>query len=164
MAIKNIMHAVTSMLMLLFMLPGIANATTASDSISISNPYARAVPPGQPNSAVFMQLTNTSKTSQAIVNATSNASKIVELHTHTHENGMMKMRRIEKIDIPATGNTILKPGGLHIMLIQLHKDLKPGQNISVTLEFQDGSKTTVQAPVRKIMMKGMMKNKSDMAH
>lgn len=130
-------------------------APSASDAIVINDPYVRAVPPGQPNSAAFMQLENKSETDHAIVNASSLVSEVVELHTHTNEGGVMKMRRIKKIDIPAKGNTVLKPGGLHIMLIDLHGDLKMDQKISVSLEFEDGSKTTIDAPLRKVMMKGM---------
>ena len=94
---------------------------------------------------------------QSIVSASSPAAGVVELHTHIHDNGMMKMRRIEKIDIPAKGQTVLKPGGLHIMLINLKNNLKPGQEVSVTLKFSDGSEKTFTAPVRKIQMPGMMK-------
>lgn len=129
-----------------------------SDTIVINDPYVRAVPPGQPNSAAFMQIENKSDANHAVVNATSDVSKVVELHTHTHEGGMMKMRRIEKITIPAQSSATLKPGGLHIMLIGLHHDLKPDQQVSLTLEFEDGSTTSINAPVRKIMMQGGMKH------
>ncbi len=129
----------------------------ASDEISIVDPYVRAVPPGQKISAAFLQLDNASDSMQSIVSASSPAAEVVELHTHIHDNGMMKMRRIEKIDIPAKGKTLLKPGGLHIMLIDLKNNLKPGQEVSVTLKFSDGSEKTFSAPVRKIQMPGMMK-------
>ncbi len=129
----------------------------ASDEISIVDPYVRAVPPGQKISAAFLQLDNASDSMQSIVSASSPAAEVVELHTHIHDNGMMKMRRIEKIDIPAKGKTLLKPGGLHIMLIDLKNNLKLGQEVSVTLKFSDGSEKTFSAPVRKIQMPGMMK-------
>lgn len=129
----------------------------ASDEVTINDPYVRAVPPGQKISAAFLQLDNASDTMQSIVSASSPAAGVVELHTHIHDNGMMKMRRIEKIDIPAKGQTVLKPGGLHIMLINLKNNLKPGQEVSVTLKFSDGSEKTFTAPVRKIQMPGMMK-------
>ncbi|MCK5665218.1 MAG: copper chaperone PCu(A)C, partial [Thiotrichaceae bacterium] len=89
-------------------------------------------------------------------------SKVVELHTHTHENGMMMMRQVEKMDIPANGETTLQPGGLHIMLIGLHNELQLDQKVSLTLEFEDGSSKEIEAPVRKIMMKGMMQGKGTM--
>jgi len=131
-------------------------ATKAADSIMVHDPYVRAVPPGQPNSAAFMHLKNSSNMAHAIVTASSDVAEVVELHTHTNENGMMKMRRIEKIDIAANGEAMLKPGGLHIMLIGLKQGLKLDQKVAITLEFEDGSKKTITAPVRKIKM-GMMK-------
>jgi hypothetical protein len=113
----------------------------------------RAVPPGQPNSAAFMGLQNGSASDHALVSAESSASRIVELHTHVEEDGVMKMRQIEKIDIPARGDVLLKPGGLHVMLIDLNEELKEGANVSITLIFEDGSRNEIQAPVRKLKMK-----------
>ncbi|MCW8929001.1 MAG: copper chaperone PCu(A)C [Gammaproteobacteria bacterium] len=130
----------------------------ASD-VSIIDPYVRAVPPGQTVSAAFLQLENSSGNTHYIVNASSPVSKVVELHSHVHENGMMKMRQVESIEIPANGKTVLEPGGLHIMLIGLHDTLKIDQKVAITLEFKDGSSQVIEAPVRKIMMKGMMMKK-----
>lgn len=152
---KNSMSVLFVLLFSLF--SGSLMAATAADSINIVDPYVRAVPPGQTVSAAFMQLKNTSDQKHAIVNAKSTISKVVELHTHTHENGMMKMRQVEKMEIPANGETILQPGGLHIMLIGLQSTLTLDQKVALTLEFEDGSTKKIEAPVRKIMMKGMMK-------
>lgn len=129
-------------------------AAQAAD-VSIGDPYARAVPPGQPNSAVFMSLENLSDRDQSLVAAESPVSEIVELHTHVEEGGMMRMRRIDKIDIP-TGETVtLQPGGLHVMLIGLKQPLDAGDTVDLTLVFEDGSRSTVQAPVRRIEMQHM---------
>lgn len=136
-------------------------AQSASESIMVHEPYARAMPPGQPNSGAFMTFKNSDSGAHAVVSATSTVSKVVELHTHVHKNGMMMMRRIDKIDIPANGETVLKPGGLHIMFIGLKADMKVGQTVPVTLTFEDGSKKDIEMPVRKIMMKMDMKMKKD---
>ena len=120
-------------------------------AIQVQHPYARAVPPGQPNSAAFMTLRNDADAANAVVSASSPAAKVVELHTHIMDGGMMKMRQVDKIEIPAKGATELKPGGLHIMLIGLNEQLKPGMKISLTLKFADGSETTVEAPVQEVM-------------
>jgi hypothetical protein len=100
-----------------------------------------------------MRLQNGSASDHALVSAESSASRIVELHTHVEEDGVMKMRQIEKIDIPARGDVLLKPGGLHVMLIDLNEELKEGANVSITLIFEDGSRNEIQAPVRKLKMK-----------
>jgi len=135
------------------------NLFASADDVLIIDPYVRSVPPGQTVSAAFLQLENKSAETRSVINASSPVSKVVELHSHVHENGMMKMRRVDSIEIPAHGKTVLKPGGLHIMLIGLHKPLKLDQKVSITLEFKNGSRQTIEAPVRKIMMPGMMKNK-----
>ena len=132
-------------------------AANASDVIDVSGAYARAVPPGQPNSASFMTLSNSSDQAISVVNARSPAAKVVELHTHTMEGGMMRMRQVEKIDIPANGEAKLQPGGDHVMLMGLVQDLVPGNEISVTLIFDDGSEKEITAPVQKVQMK-MMKH------
>lgn len=134
----------------------ISSVVVAGD-IAIIDPYVREVPPSQPISAAFLQIENTSDKPRFVVSATSPVSRVVELHSHVRENGMMKMRKIEFIEIPANGKVALKPGGLHIMLIDLHETLKLDQKVSITLEFKDGTSEFFEAPVRKIMMKGMMK-------
>jgi len=131
----------------------------ASHNITIEQAYVRAVPPGQANSAAFMKFINSTDKKYTIVNAHCDVAEVVELHTHTHADGMMKMRRIDQINIPANGFTVLQPGGLHIMLIKLHKDLKIGQKIVITLDFADGSTKQITAPVQKIMLNSMMMQK-----
>jgi periplasmic copper chaperone A len=139
-------------------------AAGVADSVQVGDPYVRGVPPGQPNSAAFMTLTNTGGTDQALVAAESAASKVVELHTHIMEEGMMKMRKVEKIDLPAGQPVSLQPGGLHIMLIGLQQELVPDQPVTLHLVFDDGSKQEIQAPVRKLPMKMGDMPKGEMHH
>ena len=129
---------------------------TQADNVMVENPFAREVPPGAPASASFMKLTNTSGTDINIIQADSAVSKVVELHTHTNDNGVMRMRKIPQITVPANGSTELKPGGLHIMLIGPHEPLKMGQTVNVTLKFEDGSSKEVAMPVKSL--KGMKMN------
>lgn len=141
-------------LLMLFSLvsPSLFAATSAADDVTVINPYVRAVPPGQPNSAAFMQLENKSSTRHAIVKAQSPVAKVVELHTHIMEGGIMKMRQVKKIDVPAQGKTMLQPGGLHVMFLGLNSELKPGKSVPITLIYEDGSKTIIHARVRKLKM------------
>ncbi|EGV18212.1 copper chaperone PCu(A)C [Thiocapsa marina] len=131
---------------------GVLSFSALAAEVSIGDPYARAVPPGQPNSAVFMSLENQTEAPQALIGAESAVSEIVELHTHVEEDGMMRMRRIEKIEVPAGETVTLKPGGLHVMLIGLKQTLEPSDTVDLTLIFEDGSRIPVQAPVRRIDM------------
>lgn len=132
-------------------------AASSAETVEVSGAYARAVPPGQPNSAAFMTLSNASARPIALVNARSGVAKVVELHTHLMEEGMMRMRQVEKIDIPANGEARLQPGGDHVMFIGLVEDLEPGAEVAFTLVFDDGSEKQVVAPVQKVQMK-MMKH------
>ncbi len=152
---KNSSHIIVVIVSLLLSAQLFA-ASRASDVVSVINPYVRAVPPGQKITAAFLQLANSSDSKHSLVAASSTAADVLELHSHIHENGMMKMRRIDKIEIPAKAKTELKPGTLHIMLIGLKNPLKPGQEVSIILKFADGSEKNITAPVRKIQMPGMI--------
>lgn len=127
-------------------LPTIAYA----DSISVEDAYVRAIPPGQPNSAAFMTLTNHSDQDRALLAAESDAAEVVELHSHRMEDGMMRMRQVEQIDLPAGEAVVLEPGGLHVMLIGLTGTLAPGDQVDLTLGFDDGSKQALSLPVKRI--------------
>jgi copper(I)-binding protein len=122
----------------------------AAEEVQVLDPYVRAMPPGQSVSAAFLGLSNTGKEDHALVAAETSVAMMVELHEHTMAEGMMQMRKVEKIDLPAGATVELKPGGLHIMLINLKSQLKPGDEVEIILIYRDGSKATVQAPVRKI--------------
>lgn len=121
---------------------------TQADDISVSEPFAREVPPGAPASASFMTLDNMSDQAIKLVQAKSESSKVVELHTHTNDNGVMRMRQVEFIEIPANGQTVLQPSGFHIMLINPVTLLKVGETVSVQLQFEDGSTKQVDMPVK----------------
>lgn len=129
---------------------GMHGKDKAADEVMVSDAFARAVAPMQKNSAVFMSLMNHGKMEHAIVRASGDVAQSVELHTHTNDGGVMRMRPIEKIAIPAGGHTQLKPGGLHIMLIGLNNQLEEGGMVHITLEFEDGSTKMVMAPVKQV--------------
>ena len=148
--------------MLLVLVSLTVNADVAKDVV-IDQAFARAAIQQQRNSAAFMQVTNHGSPA-AIVYAKSPVAEIVELHTHINDKGVMRMRKIKQIDLPLNIMVQLKPGGLHIMLLGLKRDLKPGDQVSVTLGFDDGSEKILQVPVQKMMMrmkKNMKEHKMD---
>ncbi|MEN9502730.1 MAG: hypothetical protein RI964_2015 [Pseudomonadota bacterium] len=122
----------------------------AADSVKIENPYARAVPPGQANSGAFMTFVNSSDVDHSVKSAASPVADKVELHTHTNNNGVMEMRQVPQIDVPAKGRAELKPGGFHIMLLGLKQAMKAGETAEITVTFEDGSSTTVKAPIQDV--------------
>lgn len=127
-----------------------ATATVVAGPFAVSAAYARAVAPGQTNSAVFLQLQNQDTQAHALVSASSAVSAAVELHNHVNEGGVMKMRQVEKIDLPAGENVVLKPGSFHIMLIGLKQPLKVGETVELSLSFEDGTRLKLSAPVQEV--------------
>ncbi len=121
---------------------------TQASSATVEGAWARAVPPGTPNSAVFFTVSNGSAALAEVVAATSPAAGAVELHTHVDDGGVMRMRRVEGLAVPGRGHLHLQPGGDHVMLIGLVAPLAEGGTVPVTLTFRDGSALEVQAPVR----------------
>ncbi len=130
--------------------------------IEVNDPFTREMPPGSPATASFMTLKNNSDHAIKLVKASTQVSKKAELHTHTNDNGMMRMREVPFFEIPANGQTHLKPGGNHIMLISPVQPIQAGKTVSVTLIFEDGSKKEVTMPVKSVM--NMDKNEDHSHH
>ena len=123
--------------------------------ISADNAYAKATPPNVKNSAVFMDITNNMPKAVRLISVSTDASQSAELHTHKHEDGMMKMVQIDSIEVPAEGSVSLKPGGLHIMLMDVKKPIKAGDKVNLTLKFSDGRIVDViDIPVKNLETSG----------
>ena len=118
--------------------------------VMVHDAYVRATPPGQPNAAAYLVLRNNAKRDIRLVSVKSDVAEVAELHSHAMDAGMMKMRRVEHIDVPAGGETVLQPGGLHIMLMGLVKQLKPGEYVSLEFHFDNGQKQSMRVPVKLI--------------
>lgn len=122
-------------------------STQATAQVAVTEAFVRATPPDAPATAAFMTLTATGSPA-ALVAARTPAATKVELHTHTEVDGMMQMRPIERIDLPANEAVHLRPGGLHIMLLGPTQPLEEGSSVDLTLVFADGREQVVNAPVR----------------
>jgi copper(I)-binding protein len=113
----------------------LAGSYASADDVRVDTPWARATAPGQPVAGAFMDLTASEDLS--LVGASSPASKTVELHTMSMDNGVMSMRQLKRIDLPKGKTVSLKPGGRHIMLIDLNAPLKAPGSTRITLTVQD---------------------------
>ena len=121
----------------------------AADQVTVQDPYVRLAPPNAPATGAFMVIRNTGDKDVKVVKADNPVSKVTELHTHLNEGGVMKMRPVAAIDVKAKGEAVLKPGGLHVMLIDLKAPMKEGDTVPLTLTFDDGSTKKVDAKVVK---------------
>jgi copper(I)-binding protein len=100
------------------------------------------------NGAVYATIRNAGSSDDVLVSATSSAADKIELHQTKNEAGVMTMRPIDKLPVPAGGTVEMKPGGYHVMLLGLKRDLNPGDSVPVTLMFQNAGPITVNAAIR----------------
>ena len=99
-------------------------------------------------SAAYMVIYNTSSQADRLLEASSKIAHSTELHISEVKDGVMSMHPVDSVDVPAEGSAELKPGGLHIMLIGIEKDLVAGEKVPLTLEFETAGKILVEAEVR----------------
>ena len=122
-------------------LAGVPAAALAQ--VAVADPWVRGTVEGQRATGAFMKLT--APADMALVAAASPVAKIVEIHEMKMEGGMMKMKANDKLALPAGKAVDLKPGGYHVMLMDLVKPLKDGETVPLQLTFEDqaGKKQTV---------------------
>lgn len=115
-----------------------------AESVQISNVWMRATAPGQKVAGGFMDLT--ASEDMRLTGGSSPACGRVELHTMRMEGGMMVMRQVPDIPLPKGQTVSLKPGGLHIMCIDLKQPLKRGERVPLSLRVRasGGQEQTLQ--------------------
>lgn len=116
--------------------------------LTISDPWSRALPPNAPAGAAYFTVTNQGQAQDRLVGAASDVAGKAELHTHVKSGEMMRMQKVDAVDIPAGGEATFAPGGNHVMLIGLKRPLKDGEQFPLTLEFEKAGKVQVEVPVR----------------
>lgn len=121
----------------------IANTALA---VAIESPWVRPTAPGAKVGGAFMTLVGGAEADR-VVSGSSPVAAAVELHTHVMDGEIAKMRPVPGIDVPAGGRVELKPGGLHLMLINLKAPLKVGETIPLKLRFEKAGEIEVKVPV-----------------
>ena len=121
-----------------------------AQSVKVENAWARATVPGQKTGSVYLELTSAGDA--ALVAAGSPAAARAELHSMTMDGGVMRMRALPRVELPAGRKVALAPGGMHVMLVDLKQPLKVGDRVPVTLSVQaSGTSLTtlkLEVPVR----------------
>lgn len=132
------------------LLLALASAAQAQVQVQVKDPWVRATVPQQKATGAFMQLV--SPADARLVEARSPVAGVVELHEMAMDKDVMKMRAVPAIALPAGKGVDLKPGGYHVMLMELKAQVKEGQSVPLTLvvEGKDGKRQTleVKAAVR----------------
>lgn len=124
-----------------FTLPALAQDA----GLAVQDPWVRATVPNQHATGVFMRLT--SAQAGRLVGVESQAAKHVEVHEMAMQDNVMKMRQVAGIDLPAGQAVDLKPGGYHVMLIDLARPISPGDHVSLTLIVEDAARQQRRVPV-----------------
>jgi protein SCO1/2 len=118
-----------------------------NNTLQITGAWARPSTEGNDNdvSAAYLQITNRGDRDDALLAVTAGVARITELHTMQMDGDVMRMRQVERIDIPAGETVALRPGGLHIMLMGLNAPLIEGEFVTLTLTFESGAVIMVEA-------------------
>jgi len=123
-------------------------AMAQSSNVEIKEAWARATPGGAQTGAAYVTLQ--SPTGDRLTGASTPVAKMAELHSMTMDNGVMKMRQVDGIDVPAGQAVTLQPNGYHIMLMGLTQPLKEGQTFPLTLTFAKAGNESVTVTVQKV--------------
>lgn len=119
--------------------------------IHIAQPWTRATPKGASSAAGYLTVTNGGATPDRLTCVSSEAAAQCQIHTMSMEGGVMKMRPVEGgLEIPAGGTVTLKPGGVHVMLVNLKHQLEPGKMVELTLKFEKAGTLGVELPIAAI--------------
>ena len=133
----------------------------SSSSWSVSDAWVRVTAPKQTNSAAYMKITVSEDDVLTNVSVPSSIAARAELHettkpmddmsmdtSSTEMNDMTGMKQVSSINVPADGGVTLKPGGFHIMIMDLAKPVTEGEEVAVTLTFEKAGKVVVDAVAR----------------
>lgn len=122
----------------------------SSMGVTAAHPWVRATPGGSTTTAAYLEIRLNTDITDRLIGASSLVAGRAEIHTHEHSDGVMKMRRVDSLELKSGGSTVLKPHGNHIMLMDLARPLKEGDLVKLTLEFEKAGKIEVEATVEPV--------------
>jgi copper(I)-binding protein len=136
-------------------LAGAAQAQNANaGSVQIENAYTRSTVPGQMAAGGFMKIENKGSGADQLLSASSPIAGEVQLHEMSMEGNVMKMRQVKEVVVPAGGNVELKPGGMHLMFMNIKAPLVTGETVPVKLKFAKAGEVEVKMPVNALGTQG----------
>ncbi|WNK01152.1 copper chaperone PCu(A)C [Thalassospiraceae bacterium LMO-JJ14] len=125
------------------------------DGIMVEQAWARATAGPAKAGAAYMTLINMGKEADRLVDVQSELAARTEIHTHLMESGIMRMRRVDGVEIAPGTTEILQPGGLHIMFMGLKAPFKEGQELPLTLVFEKAGRIDITFEVQGVGTKSM---------
>lgn len=113
-------------------------------TLAIGHPWARPTAPGQPVGGGYLTIDNKGSSADRLVDATSPVADHLELHMMAMEGDVMRMRRVDAVEVPAGGSVKLEPGGYHLMFVGLKNPFKSGDKVPLKLRFEKAGEVTVE--------------------
>jgi len=126
-------------------------------NVQIEHAYTRATVPGQMAAGGFMKIENKGAVDQ-LISASSPVAGEVQLHEMAMDGNVMRMRQVKEVVVPAGGAVELKPGGLHLMFMNIKAPLAAGETVPVKLKFAKAGEVEVKMPVNAMGNPGAMKH------
>ena len=143
MSYRSLLRAARGLLPVAFVL--LAQPLHAAD-VKVGDPWVRGTVKGQMATGAFMTIT--ASEAAALVSASSPVAGVVEIHSMKMEDGVMKMRAVPRLDLPAGTPVALDPGGYHVMLMDLKGPLKTGEMVPITLKLEGKDKAVTTLEVK----------------
>ena len=121
--------------------------TNKSAPMEVENVAVLEVPSVQKTTAVFMTIRNNSADDDFLIGAQADIAEACEMHEMVMEGEVMRMQKLDSVEIPAGGSVEFKQGGLHLMLINLKREIKTGESIKIMLKFKNSNEVEVTGMV-----------------
>lgn len=128
---------------------GLLFPASAFAELEIVDPWIKNLPPSVPMRAGYMTIHNPGEGTVTILSIRSDAFASVEIHRSVMQDGMMRMDPVEALSIAPGETRQLAPGGYHLMMMQPQQPMRPGQEIQIVLQFDDGSEQQLTMTVIK---------------
>jgi copper(I)-binding protein len=126
--------------------------------VEIEKPWTRATTPGAKLAAGYMVIRNKSASSDRLVSVSSPAAAKVETHVHIKDGDIVRMREVKGYEVPANGVLELKPGGAHLMFVEIKRPFKDGEKFHATLKFEKAGELKVEFHVGRLGTPGEHKH------
>lgn len=128
---------------------GLSSTATLAE-VLVTEATVREMLPGRSMTAGYFSISNQTNVAAELIGASSPQFGSIELHQHSHKDGMMKMEQVQSVVVAAGEQVRFQPGGLHLMMFDAKTSISKGQHIPLRLTFKDGQSIEVQASVSAI--------------
>ena len=122
----------------------------ANAQVEIDQPWARATAPGAQVAGGYMTIRNKGAAADRLIGGSTPVAARIELHVHIKDGEVVKMRQVQGYDVPAKGSFELKPGGAHLMFLNITRPFTEGERIPVRLKFEKAGELSVEFNVGRL--------------